>query len=207
MSPGPTASHWEAIYRSKNDRRVSWYAPHLRTSLSLIEASGVSAADTILDVGGGASTLVDDLLQAGYRRVLVLDLAAPALQRARERLDRSDRTPWWLVADAQRVPLSDHSVDLWHDRAVFHFLTEEEARRRYVGEVRRTVRPGGHVIVATFGPEGPTECSGLPVERYAPDRLHDTFGLVFTLIDHREEHHQTPSGTIQQFMYCYCRRG
>ncbi len=199
-------SHWETVYRSKRDHEVSWYAPHLRTSLSLIERSQVSKDDTIIDVGGGASTLVDDLVNAGHRRVVVLDLAAPALQRTRQRMDVSGSNPALVVADALTMPLANCSVDVWHDRAVFHFLTDHQARRRYVDEVLRVVRPGKHVIVGAFGPNGPSRCSGLPVERYAPDQLHETFGWDFTLVEHREERHQTPFGTTQQFVYCYCRR-
>ena len=206
MASRSNVSHWETVYRSKRDHEVSWYAPHLRTSLSLIESTTIGKDATIVDIGGGASTLVDDLVRTGHNRVLVLDLAAPALLRARERLGMPGSNQGWIVADALAVPLADDSVDLWHDRAVFHFLTEEGARRRYVDEVRRVVRPGKHVIVGTFGPEGPSRCSGLLVERYAPDRLHGTFGSDFTLLEHREERHQTPFGTTQQFVYCYCRR-
>lgn len=206
MTSTSKVSHWEAVYTSKGDQEVSWYAPHLETSLALIAGTGVREDATIVDVGGGSSTLVDDLVRMGHNRVLVLDLAAPALQRARGRLGVRRSTPGWVVADALALPLASRSVDLWHDRAVFHFLTEEGARQRYVEEVRRVVRPGKHVIVGTFGPDGPSRCSGLVVERYAPEQLHGTFGPDFTLLQHREERHQTPFGTTQQFVYCYCRR-
>jgi SAM-dependent methyltransferase len=158
----------------------------------------------VIDVGGGASTLVDDLLDAGYRDLTVLDLSAAALRAARGRLgERADLVDW-IEGDVTEVELPEARFDVWHDRAVFHFLTEEDQRARYVEAARRSVRPGGHVIVAAFGPGGPARCSGLPVVRYSPDRLHDEFGSPFALVEHASETHRTPWGSAQEFIYCYC---
>ena len=199
-------SHWERVYRSKAPDAVSWYAAHLDESLGYIRRASVAADAAIVDVGGGEATLVDDLLDAGYRNVAVLDLSERALQVCRTRLaDRADRVSW-LAADALEHEFAPRSVDVWHDRAVFHFLTEQEQRQRYVAQVLKALRPGGHAIVGAFGPQGPTQCSGLPVTRYSSDELHDEFGSPFHLLDHTTTLHTTPWGTTQQFVYCYCRR-
>ncbi|HXD41276.1 MAG TPA: class I SAM-dependent methyltransferase [Ramlibacter sp.] len=197
-------SHWEQVYRSKPVDSVSWYQPHALRSLELIRRVAPRLDVSILDVGGGASTLVDDLLDAGMTHVGVLDISAAALQVARRRLGpRADRVQW-IEGDITSVELAPASVDVWHDRAVFHFLTEPGDRAAYVRQVRRAVRPGGHVIVAAFSPDGPPQCSGLPVVRYAPDALHAQFGSAFELVAHELEAHHTPSGAIQQFVYCLC---
>ncbi|MBK7826571.1 class I SAM-dependent methyltransferase [Nannocystis sp.] len=197
--------HWEKVYATKAPDGVSWYAPHLARSLALIEATGVGPDDAIIDVGGGASTLVDDLLDRGHRRVTVLDLSQHAIDVARERLgDRAARVDW-RVADVTRADLPDATYAVWHDRAVFHFLTDPEQRARYVAQVRRSVLPGGHVIVATFGPEGPEKCSGLDVVRYSDDTLHAEFGPAFVKVGSATERHVTPWGSAQEFVYCYCR--
>ena len=160
----------------------------------------------IIDVGGGASTLVDDLLRDGYSNLTVLDLSAVALSAAKLRLGKSNTLVHWLEADVTHAALAVHSYDVWHDRAVFHFLTTPEERSAYVEQVLRSVKPGGHVIVATFAEDGPTQCSGLPVMRYRADQLHAEFGDPFVLLKHEKEEHHTPFGTIQKFVYCYCRR-
>ncbi len=160
----------------------------------------------IIDVGGGASTLVDDLVANGYTDLTVLDLSAAALNAARKRLGAQESKVRWIEADITRVELPANRYDIWHDRAVFHFLTDAADRAAYVQTVLRSVKPGGHVIVATFGEDGPLQCSGLPVMRYSADELHDQFGAAFQLLDHRREEHHTPSGAVQQFVYCYCRR-
>jgi SAM-dependent methyltransferase len=200
-----TRAHWDKVYTEKSPTEVSWYQEHCALSLGLIERASASRETAIIDVGGGASSLVDDLLDARYEEMTVLDLSGEALQAARERLgDRAGRVSW-IEADITEVELPEGQFDVWHDRAVFHFLTEKEDRARYVEAVRRAVRPGGHVIVATFGPEGPHRCSGLPVVRYGPERLHAEFGAPFLLVDHASEEHRTPFGTVQQFIYCFCR--
>jgi len=197
-------AHWEKIYQTKQPTETSWYRPHLEVSLELIESAAASRDARVIDVGGGESTLVDDLLARGYRNCSVLDISATAIDVARKRLGADAGNVTWLCGDATTFEFGRHRYDVWHDRAVFHFLTAEIDRVAYVRQVANAVKPGGHVIVATFGPEGPTKCSGLDVVRYDPQRLHDEFGGRFKLMGHRTELHQTPTGTIQQFIYCYC---
>ena len=197
-------SHWEKVYRTKQPNEVSWYRPHLEISLRLIEDAAPNRNAQIIDVGGGESTLVDDLLAREYRNVYVLDVSSMALEVARERLSGSANQATWLCGDVTTFGFSRHQFDVWHDRAVFHFLTDSKDRAAYVRQVAHAVKPGGHVIVATFGPEGPTTCSGLNVIRYDPDTLHDEFGATFRLVKHHTELHQTPAGSMQQFIYCYC---
>ncbi|MFO0745728.1 MAG: class I SAM-dependent methyltransferase [Myxococcota bacterium] len=197
--------HWDDVYTKKAVDGVSWYRPHLERSLAFIEAAGLTHDAAILDVGGGASTLVDDLVQRGYRRVTVLDLAQSAIDAAKLRLGAAAANVIWRVDDIIRADLAPSSVDLWHDRAVFHFLTDPADRARYVEQVARAVRPGGHVIVATFAPDGPERCSGLEVVRYDADRLHAAFGDRFVKVASEAETHVTPWGSEQSFTYCYCR--
>jgi len=199
-------THWETVYSSKSTDEVSWFQPHADLSLNLIKATGVGRGAAIIDVGGGASTLVDDLVAEGYADLTVLDLSAAALKAARKRLGAEADRVCWLEADITKAALPASRYDIWHDRAVFHFLTAPADRAAYVRTVLRAVKPGGHVIVATFAEDGPLQCSGLPVMRYRADELHDQFGEAFTLIQHQKEEHHTPFGTVQQFVYCYCRR-
>lgn len=198
-------AHWERVYQTKRPDEVSWYRPHLEQSLTLIADAAPARDASIIDIGGGESTLVDDLLASGYRNVSVLDISATALDVARARLGSKAASVAWLCGDATNFQFAPQHYDVWHDRAVFHFLTGDEARMAYVWQVSRAVKPGGHVIVATFGPEGPSQCSGLDVVRYDADALHDAFGAHFHLEKHITELHQTPAGAIQQFVYCYCR--
>lgn len=198
-------AHWERIYAGKAPDAVSWYRPHLETSLGLIKQLSPKKTAAIIDVGGGESTLVDDLLTSGYSDVTVLDISQTAIDADRKRLeDRSDHVTW-LVGDITKVELIPTGYDVWHDRAVFHFLTAPNDRTAYVRQVVRAVKPGGHVIVSTFGPEGPNKCSGLDVVRYDTKSLHSKFGAHFQLLGSRKELHQTPLGTTQQFLYCYCK--
>ena len=198
--------HWEKVYTTKATDAVSWFQPHADLSLDLIKATGVSHDAAIIDVGGGASTLVDDLLANGYTDLSVLDLSAAALAAAQKRLGLQASKVQWIEADVTKADLPARRFDVWHDRAVFHFLTSAEDRAAYVQAVFRAVKPGGHVIVATFAEDGPNQCSGLPVMRYRADELHAEFGEAFALLSHQKEAHHTPSGTVQQFVYCYCRR-
>lgn len=200
------SEHWENIYRIKAPDQVSWFQPHAVSSLQLIERVCPDRSARIIDVGAGASMLVDDLLAAGYRHVSVLDIAAQALAISQMRLGGLAAAVEWRVGDVTRVALPEAGFDVWHDRAVFHFLTREEDRKHYVEQAWRAVRPGGFVIVATFGPNGPLQCSNLDVCRYAPDSLHDQFGPAFELMGHQTEQHPTPAGKMQEFVYCYCRR-
>jgi 2-polyprenyl-3-methyl-5-hydroxy-6-metoxy-1,4-benzoquinol methylase len=198
-------AHWEKVYSTKAANEVSWYRPHLERSLELIRRAVPKVSASIIDVGAGASTLVDDLLQLGYTDVTVLDISEAALDVAKQRLGEASRSVRWLCADVTRADLAPGQFDLWHDRAVFHFLTAAEDRRNYVRTVAQAVKPGGHVIVSTFGPEGPVKCSGLDIMRYSADELHAEFGGRFRLVESSEEVHHTPFGTTQQFLYCYCR--
>lgn len=198
--------HWEKVYTTKSTDAVSWFQEHAENSLRLIQETGVALDAAIIDIGGGASTLVDDLLAKGYSNLSVLDLSAAAMLAAQKRLGAQASQVKWLEADITKVEFPVHAFDVWHDRAVFHFLTSPEDRNAYVQAVLRAVKPGGHVIVATFAEDGPLQCSGLPVKRYNKDELHAEFGDAFTLTQHGKESHQTPFGTVQQFTYCYCRK-
>jgi ubiquinone/menaquinone biosynthesis C-methylase UbiE len=198
--------HWENVYTTKSTDAVSWFQEHADNSLRLIQQTGVAPDAAIIDIGGGASTLVDDLLAKGYSNLSVLDLSAAALATAQKRLRNQSNQVKWIIADITNVELPTHAFDVWHDRAVFHFLTSQSDREAYVQAVLHAVKPGGHVIVATFAEDGPTQCSGLPVMRYNKDELHAEFGDAFTLLQHEKESHHTPFGTVQQFTYCYCRK-
>lgn len=202
---GKARNHWDAVYRSKAPDAVSWYRAHLERSLALIERVAPDPSAAIIDVGGGESTLVDDLLARGYLDVTILDISATAIEVARKRLGARGECVTWLTADVTRALLPPRRYDVWHDRAVFHFLTDPAQRAAYVRQVSASVKPGGYVIVATFGPEGPTKCSGLDVVRYDPDSLHGEFGAQFRLVESETEAHQTPAGATQQFLYCLCR--
>ena len=199
------SEHWERVYATKKPDEVSWYRAHLDTSLQLIADAAPDRGARIIDVGGGESTLVDDLIARGYRDVTVLDLSETALAVARQRMGPDARRANWLHGDVTMFPFRPRYYDVWHDRAVFHFLTNAADRAAYVQQVAHAVKRGGHVIVATFGPEGPTKCSGLDVVRYDSAALHGEFGARFRLIDHVTEAHKTPWGSVQQFVYCYCK--
>ena len=197
-------NHWNSIYSTKAPDAVSWYAPHLNTSLQLIKRVAPEWP-AIIDVGGGESTLVDDLLAEGYRDLTVLDISAEAIVVAKKRLGALATYVNWRVADITKADLPRNYYDVWHDRAVFHFLTNEDDRRAYVERVAYAMKPGGHVIVATFGPAGPAKCSGLDVVRYDANALHAEFGKAFRLLKSSTEVHKTPWGAEQQFLYCLCR--
>jgi len=197
--------HWESIYETKRADEVSWFQPEARLSLELIQRVVPNRGAAILDIGGGASTLVDGLLAAGYRSITVLDLSSAALEQARARLGSAAAQVTWQEADILEASLARGAVDVWHDRAVFHFLTAVDQRRRYVQQVRHAARPGAHVLVATFAHDGPTRCSGLEVARYTPEALHGELGEDFRLLSSAREEHVTPWGAQQAFVYCLCR--
>ena len=201
-----TKTHWEHIYRTKEPTEVSWYQNHAQYSLQFIRNTGVQKTGHIIDIGGGASTLVADLLTDGFRNISVLDISSHALQFARQRLGGRASHVQWIEADITQVELPKLTFDVWHDRAVFHFLTNAEDRQRYVELVRLSVKQGGHVIVVTFALDGPEKCSGLDVFRYSEDTLHNEFGNDFEVVDSMRETHHTPFGTDQKFVYCYCRK-
>ena len=198
--------HWEKVYTSKTDNEVSWFQEHAQLSLKLICDANIPKSASIIDVGGGASTLVDDILANGYEHVTVLDLSRAALVTAKARIGAHASDIQWLEADILSVELPTNAYDVWHDRAVFHFLTTEDERHAYVQKVLQVVKPGGLVIVATFAEDGPTQCSGLPVMRYSANDLHSEFGEPFELLGHEKESHHTPGGNEQKFVYCFCRK-
>ena len=198
--------HWDGVYGRRRADEVSWYRPHLEQSMRLIDAANVGPDAAIIDVGCGASTLVDDLLLRGYANITVLDISAAALEVAKARLAERAASVHWLAADITQVDLGPNAYDLWHDRAVFHFLRGEDERRLYVACAGRSLKPGGHLVIATFGPEGPDRCSGLDVVRYGADELRAQFGVDFALIEDVTEVHATPSGAHQQFVYCLFRK-
>jgi len=197
-------THWENIYSTKTPDQVSWYRPHLETSMALIKRAAIDRRASIIDVGGGESTLVDDLLEQEFQNITVLDVSQAAIDVNKARLGERAKEVHWIVADITRVDLEAQAYDVWHDRAVFHFLTSPQQRADYVRQVAQSVRSGGYVIVSTFGPDGPTKCSGLDVVRYDADSLHEEFGARFRLVESSKEIHQTPFGTTQQFLYCFC---
>jgi 2-polyprenyl-3-methyl-5-hydroxy-6-metoxy-1,4-benzoquinol methylase len=198
-------THWEKVYGEKEPNAVSWYTPHLARSLEIIERAAPSHSASIIDVGGGESTLVDDLLTRGYQNIAVLDVSQIAIDVTKRRLGTASERVQWIVADVTNAEFAPQSYDVWHDCAVFHFLIEADERLAYVRQVANAVRPGGYVLVSTFGAEGPTKCSGLDVVRYDPQSLHREFGVRFRLLESCEELHRTPFGTNQQFLYCLCR--
>jgi SAM-dependent methyltransferase len=199
-------SHWETIYRTKDVHEVSWFQPEARRSLDLIMRVCPDRSAPIIDVGAGASVLVDNLLAAGYQDLSVLDLSEAAQGISRDRLGTDSAKVKWIRADVLRAQFDERAYAVWHDRAVFHFLTDATDRQAYVEQVRRAVSPGGHVLVATFAEDGPEYCSGLPVVRYSAEGLHSEFGTDFQLVRSEHEDHRTPGGAEQSFLYCLCRR-
>jgi len=195
-------AHWQNVYQAKGERDVSWFQESPEISLDLIRATGVGVDASIIDIGGGASRLVDALVAEGYRSVTVLDLSEKALATSRNRLGaRADRVAW-IVADVTTwQPAKTYAV--WHDRAAFHFLTEPHDRKAYVDCVRKAVRPGGHVIIGTFALDGPERCSGLPVVRYDASALGQILGRGFKLVETRRHDHQTPTGIVQRFQFSW----
>ena len=197
--------HWEKVWRTHPPTGVSWYAPHLAESLRLIrEVTGPGAS--VIDVGGGASTLVDDLIDAGYSRLTVLDISEAALSIARARLGERGGRVQWVQADITSAALPEASYDVWHDRAVFHFLTEQPARDAYVRALERGLKPGGWVIIGTFAPRGPERCSGLEVVRYDASGVQRALGTHFLLSAAAEQTHLTPDGRQQHFTVCRLQR-
>lgn len=198
--------HWETIYRTRDVHAVSWFQPEARQSLDLITRFAPERGAAIIDVGGGASVLVDNLIQSGYTDITVLDVSETALEISRQRLGKSADMVEWIAGDARDAPLAESGYAVWHDRAVFHFLTARADREAYVTQVERAVRPGGYVLIATFAEDGPATCSGLPVLRYSAEALHSEFGPSFRVVTTAHEEHHTPAGREQSFLYCLFRR-
>jgi len=193
-------AHWQNVYQTKGERDVSWFQESPEISLDLIKATGVPSDASIIDIGGGASRLVDTLLAGGFRAVMVLDLSEKALAASKERLGSRAEQVTWIVADVTAWHPSQE-YDLWHDRAAFHFLTEQNERAAYADCVRKAVRPGGHVIIGTFAPDGPERCSGLPVVRHDAASLGAMLGGSFKFVETRRHDHTTPWGGVQHFQF------
>lgn len=196
-------THWETVYQAKAANEVSWYRAHLDKSLALIERAAPDLNAAIIDIGGGEATLVDDLIERGYQHLNVLDISQAAIDNTKQRLGTVADRVNWLVADITIVDLPSQQYDVWHDRAVFHFLTLPAQRVAYVRQVLDAVKPGGHVIIATFGLDGPQKCSGLKIVRYDAGSLQAEFGDRFQLLETSIELHKTPFNTTQQFLYCH----
>ncbi len=199
--------HWQQIYTHKQATEVSWYQGHPQRSLELIKATGIGPSASIIDIGGGASTLVDFLLEAGYKHLSVLDISPAAIEQAKSRLGADENKVKWIEADITEFSrdkfTEDSCFDVWHDRAVFHFLNKENDRARYVQVMLSVLNIGAHVIIAAFDVNGPKKCSGLEVIHYGPEKMSAVLGDSFQLIETSTENHQTPGGTSQSFVYCH----
>jgi trans-aconitate methyltransferase len=200
MESNERVAHWDKVYTTKAIDAVSWYQLRPAMSLELLAHTGLAKGTALLDIGGGASVLVDFLLDGGFNDVSVLDIAAPALAAAKQRLGERAGKVNWLVADITKWK-PERSYDLWHDRAVLHFLTEEADRAAYARTVNAALEPGGHAVIATFAPDGPEKCSGLIVRRHSPADMAELLGPGFTLEEERSEEHHTPSGSTQRFAW------
>jgi SAM-dependent methyltransferase len=199
-------AHWEQAYANRSPEQLGWYRPRLESSLALIAAVGLRKDQPLIDVGGGASTLVDDLLALGYERITVADLSDAALERARRRLGDRAEAVTWMSADMLTAELPAAGYDLWHDRAVFHFLTAAADRAVYLAQLRHALALGGQAIFGVFALEAPPRCSGLEVRRYTPEVLREEIGDGFVLLEQRRELHVTPGGVEQPYVYCRFRR-
>lgn len=200
------AEHWDRVYRTRQSNEVSWFQPRPTLSLELITGAGALPDSAIIDIGGGDSTLVDALMESGFRQITVLDVAGAALARARARLGPLADDVTWRVADVTQAELPSAAYDLWHDRAVFHFLVDAEERRQYVNRASNALRSGGTLIISTFATDGPSRCSGLEVQRYDAEGLADEFGGQFELVSQVPHLHHTPSGGEQRFTFAVLRR-
>ncbi len=206
MESDSRQAHWQNVYTSKGENEVSWFQESPAPSLALIAEIGAAPNSAIIDIGGGASRLVDELIARGFRDVTVLDLSAAALETAKARLGERASRAHWLVADAT-IWEPSQTYGIWHDRAAFHFLTEERDRAAYIARLRQGVRSGGHAIIATFALDGPEKCSGLPVMRYDAARLAQTLGSGFNLLHSQRNDHATPWGSHQCFQFSVFQRG
>jgi SAM-dependent methyltransferase len=205
MSEFNRQAHWQNVYKEKGEYQVSWFQDRPALSLELLEAIGAQANSVIIDIGGGASRLVDALLDRGYRDVAVLDLSESAVSIAKTRLGDAAAAVKWIVADVTQWE-PQRQYDLWHDRAAFHFLTEVSDRVAYIDRLGKALRPGGHAIIGTFALDGPERCSGLPVVRYDAARLSAALARCFALVETRRDDHKTPWGAIQHFQFSVFKR-
>lgn len=199
-------AHWENVYSIKSSNAVSWFQEHADTSLALINASNLAKSAGIIDIGGGTSTLVDDLFHLGFQQLSVLDLSGVALTTAKIRLGEKANAINWIEADITKANLPGQAFDLWHDRAAFHFLTMDKQRHAYKRILLHALKPKGLLIVSTFAEDGPIQCSGLPVRGYSAERLFEEFSDDFELLSLQKESHSTPSATTQNFVYCHLQR-
>jgi 2-polyprenyl-3-methyl-5-hydroxy-6-metoxy-1,4-benzoquinol methylase len=205
MSDVERQAHWEKVYQTKREDEVSWFQDSPSISLDLIQATGVRPDASIVDIGGGASRLPDALLEAGFSSITVLDLSEQAMQVSRARLGERGATVEWIAADVT-IWQPRHVYDVWHDRAAFHFLTDPKDQAAYAERVPSAVRPGGHVIIGTFAPDGPERCSGLPIVRHDAASLGTILGPSFALVETRGHAHRTPMGATQLFQFSWFRR-
>lgn len=205
MTAPDRQAHWQDVYRRKGDNEVSWTQPDPQPSLGLIETFAGNHHAAIVDIGGGASRLVDALLARGYDALTVLDLSEAALSAAQLRIGAAAANVQWIAADVTAWT-PPHTFDIWHDRAAFHFLVDAADREAYLDRLRRGVKPGGHAIIATFALDGPEKCSGLAVQRYSPQSLAETLGGAFELVEHHPHRHVTPWGALQSFQFSALRR-
>ena len=192
--------HWESIYTNKSTQAVSWYQSEATLSLELIAHAGLKQNDAIIDVGGGASVLVDHLLHHGYTNITVLDISSRAIQHVQERLADKSTQVHWVSTDVTEFD-APQQYRLWHDRAVFHFLTDKDEQQKYVEILKNSTHPEAQVIIAAFAIGGPEKCSGLNIVQYDAAKLSKVLGDTFKLLEERTEQHITPSGQIQQFGY------
>jgi 2-polyprenyl-3-methyl-5-hydroxy-6-metoxy-1,4-benzoquinol methylase len=204
MNDASRQEHWEHVYTTKGESEVSWFQGNATPSLELMTLTGATPRSTVIDIGGGASRFVDALVEMGFQAVTVLDLSEAAIAVAKARLGSRANKVKWVVADVTTWE-PQQVYDLWHDRAAFHFLTEEHDRMAYVARLSKAVKPDGHAIIATFAPEGPERCSGLPVARYDAESLGWVLGDAFELIETRRQH-MTPWGSEQRFQFSVFRR-
>jgi len=198
--------HWDSVYTSKQPEGVSWFQPHLDLSLQLLERAGLSRSTRVIDIGAGASTLVDDLLARDVQAVTALDISAAALQVARDRLRERADAVRWIVSDVTKLSLPPSSIDIWHDRATLHFLTDPKDAHAYVQIASQVITPGGHAVIGGFASDGPQQCSLLPVVRRDPEQIAELFANEFVLVEARRESHTTPGGSVQRFAYALLRR-
>jgi SAM-dependent methyltransferase len=206
MSAERREAHWEKVYTAKSENEVSWFQENPAPSLELIDEAGATATSAIVDVGGGASRLVDFLVAKGFKAITVLDISRAAIAVTKARLGEKGRSVRWIVADVTKWQPEAGAFDVWHDRATFHFLTDQCDRDAYVERLIRAVRPGGHAIIGTFALDGPERCSGLPVARYDAQGLGATIGERFELVGTRRDAHMTPWGSEQKFQFSLFRR-
>lgn len=197
--------HWENVYGSQSYDEVSWYQRNPTLSLQLIDSSGIKHSDKIIDVGGGASILVDNLIKGGYKDITVIDISETAIERVKKRLGENQKKVKWITADITDFN-PEYKYDLWHDRAVFHFLTAHNDRKKYINSMGKALKPGAHLIISTFSLNGPLKCSGLNVERYDDIKMIYELGVSFEFVKSVNEMHVTPEGKAQNFSYFYFKR-